>query len=178
MDSDSDEQAAPRRTPSLLDLGCRLLDEGSYEDAARAFRRRLRFVPDEHPTRYLLGVALLLSGDPRSAATELRSLPALEYLGASLCCDLGISLRREGQHRLAREWFVRALTVDPDSQDARQHLATDPDPDQVRRRLAEMTGAAHPSGAGGQGDQDQESRDPGRLQRRRSRLRRLRQRDA
>lgn len=51
----------------FLEMGQQLLEQGSYSDARRALRRRLRLAPGDRRTRYLLGIASLRLGDHEEA---------------------------------------------------------------------------------------------------------------
>jgi Flp pilus assembly protein TadD len=51
----------------FLEIGQHLLEQGSYTDARRALRRRLRLAPGDRRTRYLLGIASLRLGDHEEA---------------------------------------------------------------------------------------------------------------
>jgi Flp pilus assembly protein TadD len=51
----------------FLEIGQQLLEQGSYSDARRALRRRLRLAPGDRRTRYLLGIAALRLGDHEEA---------------------------------------------------------------------------------------------------------------
>ncbi|NLT53557.1 MAG: tetratricopeptide repeat protein [Actinomycetales bacterium] len=122
-DSTGDDQAHSRqRAPTLLDVGRQLLDEGCYEDAARALRRRLRLSPEDARARFLLGVALLKGGDPLGASTELSMLPSPEPLDGTTCYDVGVALLELGETHQAREWLSRALAADPRMPGARDRL--------------------------------------------------------
>lgn len=124
MSGDPDPTAPlnPQATRSLFDLGCQLLREGVFEDAARAFQRRLRLVPEDSSARYLLGVAALRMGDARRAAAELSLLPSPDPLNAATCFEVGLALQRQDEEHQAREWFARALTIDPQMHSARYQL--------------------------------------------------------
>jgi cytochrome c-type biogenesis protein CcmH/NrfG len=57
-------------------MGQHLLEQGSYSDARRALRRRLRLAPGDRRARYLLGIAALRLGDHEEAAQAFAAVLA------------------------------------------------------------------------------------------------------
>ena len=107
---------------SLLELGRRLVEQGSYGDAIRALQRRLRLAPSDHEARYLLGLASLRAGDVQRAAAEFATVAGHERVDAALCYDLAVALQDLGDAVGARRWLRIALAADPRNDAASERL--------------------------------------------------------
>ncbi len=96
-------------------LGAYFGQQGDYACAISAFRSSLRLQANSWETRYYIALALLATGDPRAAATELRRSLQLNPDMPKVHMTLGMALTQFNQIDDAIEEFNAVLKVDPQS---------------------------------------------------------------
>jgi tetratricopeptide (TPR) repeat protein len=109
-----------RRRDALLSRAADAMVTGKSADALQAYRRLLEASPDDEEARYGLGLCLIGLGQLDEGIAELErvvsSSPDAVY-------DLGVAYELKGDRPKAVECFRRALALNPDDTDAREHLA-------------------------------------------------------
>jgi tetratricopeptide (TPR) repeat protein len=145
----------PEHSGALAQRGKIALDAGSPEDAERWLRRAARVAPFERETLYTLSRCLTVNGHTREAEEcrdrirridedrkrldELRTAIMTAPHDASLRCEMGIILLRNGQDKEGVRWLESALREHPGCSAARQALE-----DHSRRSTEAGTGASVP----------------------------------
>ena len=107
----------------LNSLGLRLAQGKQYSCAISAFEAALRLDPKSWETHYNLALALVLTGEQKRAASELRLVVQQkpDYFAARNA--LGLALQSQGDLEAAAEQFKAALRIDPHSPLAAFNLA-------------------------------------------------------
>jgi Tfp pilus assembly protein PilF len=122
----SDQASAAQRREAAYranNRGVALMEQGSYADAARAFRDALMTDPGVRLARTNLPIALYYAGqldEARTAAEDARrdapDAPQADY-------TLGLIARAQNQLDAAADAFMRVLTLDPSDAGAKLNLA-------------------------------------------------------
>jgi tetratricopeptide (TPR) repeat protein len=128
----------PEHSGALAERGKIALDAGSPKDAEEWLRRAARVAPFERKTLYALYGCLTMNGHTREAEEcrtrigridedrkrldELRTAVMTAPHDASLRCEIGLILLRNGQDREGVRWLESALREQPGYGAARQAL--------------------------------------------------------
>ena len=145
----------PEHSGALAERGKIALDAGSLRDAEQWLRKAAGLAPFERKTLYPLSLCLTANGHTREAEEyrarirridedrkrldELRTAIMTTPHDASLRCEMGLILLRNGQDKEGVRWLESALREQPGYGRARQAL------DDHSRRSAEAgTGASAP----------------------------------
>ena len=122
----SDQGSAAQRREAAYrtnNRGVALMEQGSYADAARAFRDALMTDPAVRLARINLPIALYYAGqldEAKTAADDARrnapDAPQADY-------TLGLIARAQNQLDAAAEAFMRVVTLDPSDAGAKLNLA-------------------------------------------------------
>lgn len=121
---DLEKAIAAKPTAALYDaLGAYFGQGDNYACAISSFRKSLRLKPDSWQTRYYFALALLASGDPRSAVHELGNVLSSKPDLTKARMTLGVGLSQTGQTDAAIEEFTAVFRSDPQSVTALDWLA-------------------------------------------------------
>jgi tetratricopeptide (TPR) repeat protein len=113
---------APDAAPLHSGLGCYLLEQKEYEDAAGCFRRAIELQPDDADFHANLGSALARQGKHDQAIVQYRI--SLEIRPTARAhAGLANSLDKKGQIDQAIAHYNEALRIDPGLASARSNLA-------------------------------------------------------
>jgi tetratricopeptide (TPR) repeat protein len=131
--------AAPADAPALAERGRLALEAGRPGEAERWLRRSLAVAPGEREAIYHLYRCLQLLDRPKEAGEWLRRVERIDAdrqrldrlkgaiasapHDASLRCDMGRLLLRNGQEKEGRRWLDSALREDPRHAPAHEALA-------------------------------------------------------
>ena len=121
-------QSRPDDVGAITNLGIALVSTGKDEDALVAFRRAVDVDPANGSSRRNLANALFDHGDIAEAAAQSLEVVKLRPDDPAASDLLGRVLAAQGQFDEAEVHFRRSLQLDPNYQDAREHL------DAMRRR--------------------------------------------
>lgn len=89
------------------------LDKGEYTSAVIELKSVLQANPNSGEARFLLGRALLGTGDAASAAVELGKAADLKYDNPMLAVEQARAALRQGQHKEVIERFAQAAVAHP-----------------------------------------------------------------
>lgn len=109
-------------TSNDRNLASILLQEGRYEEAARAFTALVRQDEDDPVNHMSLGVALAGLGELDRAETEMRAALELDPVYVPGYHNLGLLLERRGRHEEAVASYRTALRFDPGYEPTRKAL--------------------------------------------------------
>jgi tetratricopeptide (TPR) repeat protein len=128
----------PAHVGALTERGKIALDTGNPQDAERWLRKAAEAAPFEHETLYTLYRCLTANGhakeaeeyrararrieEDRKRLDELRAGVLTAPHDASLRCEMGLILLRNGQDKEGVRWLESALREDPGHEAARQAL--------------------------------------------------------
>jgi tetratricopeptide (TPR) repeat protein len=145
----------PEHSGALAQRGKIALDAGSPQDAEKWLRKAAGLAPFERETLYTLSRCLTVNGHAREAEEcrarirridedrkrldELRAAILTAPHDASLRCEMGVILLRNGQDREGVRWLESALREQPGHGEARQALE-----DHYRRSAEAGSGAGVP----------------------------------
>jgi tetratricopeptide (TPR) repeat protein len=128
----------PEHAGALAERGKIALEAGSPQDAEKWLRKAARLAPFERATLYTLHRCLTTNGhtkeaeecsariqridEDRKRLDELRSAIMKTPHDASLRCDMGVILLRNGQDKQGVRWLESALREQPGNEAARRAL--------------------------------------------------------
>jgi tetratricopeptide (TPR) repeat protein/ferredoxin len=116
------ERAAHPSPADRFALGELLAGAGRLEDAAREFEACVAVAPDSIPARYDLGGVLRRLGRNDAAIEHLRVAERLAPADPDVAVELGLAYMAAGEREQALVALRRAIALDPESQEAKQHL--------------------------------------------------------
>jgi len=123
-------QADPGFTDALNDLAGVLYLQGNYAESANVFNTLLNQVPNHRGALKGLALALVACREYKSAERFLMQLAALDEGNAEAWLNLGDVSFLQGNRAVARDYWTKASTVDPNAAEvidlARKRLAAYP----------------------------------------------------
>lgn len=127
----------PDDLASTAVLATILSNQGRASEAIPLFERLIEADPNDGRTRLAFGIALFRSGNPFDAEIQLKRANELTPERPDAAYYLGQLFEERADPDLdaAREWYQRAVDIDPESLTA----------DQARQRLAELDGGVSAS---------------------------------
>ena len=106
-----------------------MLARDAPDRAIPHLREVLRLQPDDAKARARLAEALearasmlARSGKLKEATTDFREMVALRPSDSDACTNLGVALAMQGDWREAKEFFERAIQLNPGNAVARKNL--------------------------------------------------------
>lgn len=112
--------ADPQDTGVLIELGDAYFLAQRYQDAARAYRRALRLVPGDASATVKLAMVWHADGDSERAAAAIAEVLAREPGHQEAHYSLAIVHFSQGLNDEARDEWVTAARIDPDSEIGRR----------------------------------------------------------
>jgi protein O-mannosyl-transferase len=113
---------SPELAEARYNLGNTYHAKGHYNLALREYKVALKLTPDYIPARINLGNVYLALGHFDDAIHEYKRVITQDYKSFEAYYNLGRAYQRRGQITEAREKFVQALKIKPDSLLVRQSL--------------------------------------------------------
>ena len=108
----------PDHAPILLRMAQVSRDLGKKDEALRHLQEAVRIDPKNSAARLELGRALFESGDVEGAIRETQALLDFDPLNIDALYNMGAIYGNIGQDARAREYWTKAVAVDPDSESA------------------------------------------------------------
>ena len=113
----------PADMKSLMDLGYRYFQEGSYDEAILCFSEAVRRSPRDYQARRYLGHAFLQRGDYSDALAHFKALSTTRELDANDTLSMGQALAGAGQSEEAITVLTGLLERHPEILQAEAELA-------------------------------------------------------
>lgn len=128
---------SPANNAAQYYLGLFAMDDGRYEEAAGHFAVSVEVRPSTVYYRFALVDALVLAGQPDSAATQLQWLIQSDSTQARYWACYGVVLSGVGKPTESRQAFVRATQLAPGDSAYARLLGRAGDPDAYARAVRE-----------------------------------------
>jgi Flp pilus assembly protein TadD len=112
----------PGHVPILVRMAQIHMDLGDKDQAVRRLREAVEAEPKNPQARLELGRALFESGDVHGAIRETNSLLEMDPYDIDGLYNLGAIYANLGQDDRAREYWTKAVSVDPDSESAQRPM--------------------------------------------------------
>jgi predicted O-linked N-acetylglucosamine transferase (SPINDLY family) len=117
-------RSAPQRPEPLHNLGVLAMQANDLEDAERRFRQALAIAPAFADARLNLGIVLQRCARYDEALSVLREALAYDSNDTMTLLELGRTLSLQGKPATARDQYLRALSIAPESSAAHEGLAS------------------------------------------------------